>query len=297
MRPTTFVPNPRNFPKQLPHRAPYLLSEHEVVRLLAGTRTINPSRKNPLRHATMRVALLLLYCCGLRRGELLKLRLADIDTEQQVLRIQQTKFYKSRLVPCSSSVGEELRKYLQQRHCQGMPMDPSMPLVWNGRSGRTSGALSPTAISANWFRICRCAGVLDHRGRAPRIHDLRHSFAVTALRRGYDAGQHPQATLPRLARYLGHASPAFTHYYLKFTEPLYQAASARFHRHCVGSLILSTIAHWLGHSSINTTHKYVTIDLEAKRAAIAKAEPIAVKSAKSRRWKTDEDLLQWLQSL
>jgi integrase/recombinase XerD len=237
MRPTTFVPNPRTFPKQLPHRAPYLLCEHEVVRLLAGTGTINPSRKNPLRHATMRVALLLLYCCGLRRGELLKLRLADIDTEQQLLRIQQTKFYKSRLVPFSSSVGEELRKYLQQRHCQGMPMDPSMPLVWNGRSGRTGGALSPTAISANWFRICQCAGVLDHRGRAPRIHDLRHSFAVAALRRGYDAGQHPQATLPRLARYLGHASPAFTHYYLKFTEPLYQAASARFHRHCVGSLI------------------------------------------------------------
>ena len=158
MRPTTFVPNPRNFPKQLPHRAPYLLSEHEVVRLLAGTRTINPSRKNPLRHATMRVALLLLYCCGLRRGELLKLRLADIDTEQQLLRIQQTKFYKSRLVPCSSSVGEELRKYLQLRRRQGMPMDPSMPLLWNGRSGRTSGALSPTAISANWFRILPMRG-------------------------------------------------------------------------------------------------------------------------------------------
>jgi integrase/recombinase XerD len=60
---------------------------------------------------------------------------------------------------------------------------------------------------------------------------------------------------------------------------------------------LSTLAHWLGHSSINTTHKYVTIDLEAKRAAIAKAEPIAVKSAKSPRWKTDEDVLQWLESL
>jgi len=60
---------------------------------------------------------------------------------------------------------------------------------------------------------------------------------------------------------------------------------------------LSTIAHWLGHSSINTTHKYVTIDLEAKRVAIAKAEPIAAKSAKSLRWKTDENLLQWLESL
>src|SRR5258708_26615542 len=121
MWPTTFVPNPRPFPKQLPHRAPYLLSEPEVARLLAGPRPINPSRKNPLRHATMRVALLLLYCCGLRRGELLKLRLADIDTEQQLLRLQQTKFYNSRLVPFSSSEGEEIQNYLHQLPSQGMP--------------------------------------------------------------------------------------------------------------------------------------------------------------------------------
>jgi len=59
---------------------------------------------------------------------------------------------------------------------------------------------------------------------------------------------------------------------------------------------LSTIAHWLGHNSINTTHKYVTIDLEAKRAAIAKAEPVT-KSAKQPRWRTDKDLLTWLESL
>ncbi|MEA3212300.1 MAG: hypothetical protein QOE70_5357 [Chthoniobacter sp.] len=60
---------------------------------------------------------------------------------------------------------------------------------------------------------------------------------------------------------------------------------------------LSTIAHWLGHSSINTTHKYVTIDLESKRAAIAKAKPITARSNGLRRWRTDEDLLKWLESL
>ena len=59
---------------------------------------------------------------------------------------------------------------------------------------------------------------------------------------------------------------------------------------------LSTIAHWLGHTSINTTHKYVTIDLEAKRAAIAKAEPVT-KSKRLPRWRTDNDLLTWLESL
>jgi site-specific recombinase XerD len=59
---------------------------------------------------------------------------------------------------------------------------------------------------------------------------------------------------------------------------------------------LSTIAHGLGHTSINTTHKYITIDLEAKRAAIAKAEPVT-KSKSLPRWRTDNDLLAWLKSL
>jgi site-specific recombinase XerD len=60
---------------------------------------------------------------------------------------------------------------------------------------------------------------------------------------------------------------------------------------------LSTIAHWMGHSSINTTHKYVTIDLEAKREAIAKAKPIGIKSVKTPPWRPKEDLLSWLESL
>ena len=60
---------------------------------------------------------------------------------------------------------------------------------------------------------------------------------------------------------------------------------------------LSTIAHWLGHSSINTTHNYVSIDLEAKRAALAKAAPITTKAPPARRWKPGEDLLKWLESL
>jgi len=207
-----------------------------MAQILAGTRTINPNRKHPLRPQSMRLALVLLYCCGLRRGELLHLRLADIDTDQMVLRINQTKFYKSRLVPLSPSVARELRTYLQKRQRRGLPMDSSAPLLWNGRTRSTAGALSKTAITANWFRICHCAQVFDHRGRPPRLHDLRHSFAVAALRRGYRGGRDAQATLPRLSRYLGHASPLFTHYYLKFTEPVRRAAGDRFRQHLVPSL-------------------------------------------------------------
>ncbi len=232
-----FVPDLRSFPKVLSAKAPCLLSSVEMAKLLEGTRTINPNRKNPLRPQTMRLVLLLMFCCGLRRGEVLRLCLADIDLSQEVLRINQTKFHKSRLAPLSPSVAKELKAYLRQRKRLGMPMEPQAPLLWNGRCDRTGGALSQTAITANWFRICHCAQVFDHRGRPPRIHDLRHSFAVEALRRGYAAGRDAQATLPRLARYMGHVTPAFTHYYLKFTEPIRQAASDRFRRTLAPSLM------------------------------------------------------------
>ena len=236
---TGFVPDLHLFPKALGPKMPCLLSEAQMVQILAGTRTINPNRKNPLRPQTMRLALVLLFCCGLRRGELLRLHLADIDTDQMVLHINQTKFYKSRLVPLSSSVAKELRTYLHQRQQKGLPTEPTAPLLWNGRAGRTGGALSATAITANWFRICHCAQIFDQRGRPPRIHDLRHSFAGAVLQRGYQAGRNAQTTLPRLARYLGHASPQFTHYYLKFTEPLRHAANDRFRQRLVPSLFAS----------------------------------------------------------
>jgi site-specific recombinase XerD len=237
-----FVPDLRKFPKMLPPRVPYLLSAGEMAQVLEGIRTIHPNRKNPLRPQTMRLGLLLMFCCGLRRGELLRLQLADIDTNQQCLRLNQTKFHKSRLVPFSPTVAEELRTYLQQRSQKGLPMEPTSPLLWNGRAGRFGGALSPTAILANWVRICRCAQVLDHRGRPPRIHDLRHSFAVAALQQGYEIGCDAQATLPRLSLYLGHVSPVFTHYYLKFTEPISRAAGDRFHQQFGKSLVVPILS-------------------------------------------------------
>ena len=235
-RPATFVPDVRTFPRKLDHQAPFLLTKPEVARILFKTATLKVGWQNSFRRPTMRLAWILLYCCGLRRGELLHLRLADADMDQGVLRINETKFHKTRLVPFSSSVREELRRYLRQRRRQGFPMDGSTPLLWNGRQGDEGGPISPATLTSNWVGACQSAGVFSHHGRTPRIHDLRHSFAVEALRQGYRRGSEPQATLPRLARYLGHVSPDFTHHYLKFTEPLRTAASKRFHRVAIASL-------------------------------------------------------------
>jgi integrase len=235
-RPATFVPDVRTFPRKHDHQAPFLLTKTEVARILCKTTTLKVGWQNSFRRPTMRLAWILLYCCGLRRGELLHLRLADVDMEQGVLRINETKFHKTRLVPFSSSVREELRRYLRQRRRQSFPMDVSTPLLWNGRQGDEGGPISPATLTSNWVCACQSASVFSHHGRTPRIHDLRHSFAVEALRQGYRRGSEPQATLPRLARYLGHVSPDFTHHYLKFTEPLRTAASKRFHRVAVASL-------------------------------------------------------------
>lgn len=231
--PGIYIPDLRTFPKELPHQAPYLFSPHEVARLLASTDQLRSKEKVPLHSAAIRIALLLAYCCGLRNSELRKLRLGDYDEDAKVLRIAETKFYKSRFVPVSASVACEIKCYFTARRMANMPSDATSPLLWTGYFGRNGAplALSSAQFWAIFKKVCRQARVIDHRGRTPRLHDLRHGFAVEALRRGYRAGRHAQEVLPRLACYMGHTSSQFTHYYLKFTEPLRCVAGDLFRRY------------------------------------------------------------------
>jgi integrase len=236
LQPATFVPDPSTFPKPWPTKLPCLLSPLQVGHLLAATRCLEPSAHDPLQAQSMRLALIFMFCCGLCRREVRRLHLADLDLKQQVLHIHESKFHKSRLVPLAPSVAQELQTYLRQRARHQLPIEPTAPFLWNGRTNHTSGPLGPSAVASRWHRICREAQIFDSRGHPPRLHDLRHSFAVEVLRRGYAAGRDAQATLPRLARSLGHACPAFTHRYLKFTEPIRLAASVRFY-HAVARIL------------------------------------------------------------
>jgi len=96
----------------------------------------------------MRLAVIVMFCCGLRHGEVLRLRLADFDLHQKLLHINQSKFHKSRLVPMSASVTQEVQTYLRQRAQHGMPIEPTSPFLWNGHINHKSGALGPIAISS-----------------------------------------------------------------------------------------------------------------------------------------------------
>ncbi len=224
----TFIPDRLTFPKAAPGISPRLISEAEMGRVLAVASQLPPSADNPIRRETFRIGLILLFCCGLRRGELLRLRLGDIQQEQTLLDIRPSKFHKSRLLPLSKSVTLEMRRYLQTREQRTFPMAPESFLMWSRQ--RSPEVYAATALSGIWHRLCVSAHVVTDQGHPPRLHDIRHSCAVLALQRWYAQGVDVQAKLPHLATYLGHVSPVSTHHYLKLTPELRQVASQRFHQ-------------------------------------------------------------------
>jgi integrase len=99
--PTCFVPDPLCFSRPHPYRDPVIVTPGQVARMLAAANSLEPTPDSPLRPAVMRIALVLLYTAGLRRGELLRLTLDDIDPRAGVLQIRASKFHKSRLAPLS----------------------------------------------------------------------------------------------------------------------------------------------------------------------------------------------------
>ena len=224
--PSCFVPDPNRFPRSHPHQAPVIVAPDQIARMLLAADAVRPSVNSSLRPKVLRLATVLLYSAGLRRGELIGLQLGDVNPRDAVLRIRQSKFHKSRWVPLSRDAGAELRHYLQQRQRQwGMPA-PCDPLLCHG-TRRCSG-YTGTGLSDGLHELMEAAGVHGWDGRRPRIHDLRHSFAIQCLLRWYRQGADVQSQLPKLAMYMGHVSIASTAYYLRWIPELAQAASDRF---------------------------------------------------------------------
>jgi integrase/recombinase XerD len=229
----TYLPDLATFPKPCPYLTPRLVTPAEMGRVLATAQRLPPSHTNPVRAQTVHLALVLLFCCGLRRGELLRLQLRHFDGKEAVLRIEATKFHKSRLVPLAASVAQEMRSFVELRRRHRLPVHPDSPLLWNNRRPAPDDCYCAVALNANWQQLCLAAGILDGQGRPPRLHDLRHSFAVSALHRWYQQGVEVQAKLPHLATYLGHVCAVSTHHYLHLTPDLRAAASQRFHQYAL----------------------------------------------------------------
>lgn len=234
--PQCFVPDPRFFPPYHQRLTPYIFSEDDVVKMLGAASRLKPNPASPLRPEVTRLAIVLLFTTGIRRGELLNLTLGDYNPHESTLHIRETKFYKSRLLPVNGDIADEIERYLQVRARRRFPVSADMPLIWNATGGGRG--YTGTGLTYCVRPLLEQCGITTKTGKTPRIHDLRHSFAVNALLRWYRAGADVEAKLPLLATYLGHGSALSTHHYLHLIEPLRTAANERFENH-YGGLVSS----------------------------------------------------------
>lgn len=232
--PGCFVPDPSAFARPQPHPPPVIITPGQVARLLRAADELEPSRYSPLRPAMMRIAIVLLYTAGLRRGEVVRLQLADVDAQHGVLHIRQSKFHKSRWVPLSRDAIGELHCYLRRRLRKPYDLQPTAPLLCNASPCyRHDGwhAYTGAGLAEVLRNLFDRAQVHDAQGHLPRVQDMRHSFAVEALSRCYRKGGDVQTHLPKLALYMGHVSIVSTAYYLHFVPEVAALASKRFARH------------------------------------------------------------------
>ena len=228
--PTCFLPDPRQFPPLQPRPRPHIFSEDEIARLLLTADTLEPNALSPLHRQVARIAVVLLYTTGLRRRELVRLTLGDYDACGRVLLVQESKFYKSRLIPLSDDAVVEIDRYFKDRGRPAFPCGADAPLLLHNH-GRLTGYSGP-GLGHLMRKIFRAAGIRNSSGRSPRVHDLRFTFAVHAMLRWYRSGVDVQARLPALSAYMGHASIVSTQYYLIFFDAIAEAAGNRFNEHC-----------------------------------------------------------------
>ena len=199
---------------------PRMLTDEELRRFFQAVDALGPTARSPLRHLIMPEVFRLLFGCGFRVGEVLKLRVRDVDLNQGVITVRQGKGRKDRLVPPALPLVGRLRKYATR--FENRPPDAAF------FPGPNGGPFSLRTVYTLFRRLLLQCGIPHAgRGKGPRIHDLRHLFAVHALRRWYRDGEDLDAKLPLLATYLGHRHLSGTQRYFHLTAELFPEITAR----------------------------------------------------------------------
>lgn len=223
--PKTYIPEGHLLPAARSDFHPHIYTLEEVMQLMDAARCLPPT--GSLRPHTYSTLIGLLWVSGLRGGELVRLNVEDVDLEKGVLHIRQTKNFKSRLVPLTDSARMALMAYRDVRARLGMEQGLQAPFFINERQHRCS----RRTVIGTFRMLTRQLGLMSAYGREPRLHDLRHTWATRCLAASYENGQDPNATLPVLATFLGHANIACTTIYLHPATELLVQAGTRFLDH------------------------------------------------------------------
>jgi integrase/recombinase XerD len=220
---------PTEIPKRPQSFIPHIYTMDELRRILRAT--ANQSDRCKIEAHTMWFLILLLYGAALRVSEAISLTIHDIDLNQNVLTIRDTKFFKTRWVPISPDLRKAFDAYLKIRAGRNHPTPPEAFLLLT----KDSQPIKLNRASESFKRLCKDAKVCrKDKGRyGPRLHDLRHSFAVHRLVACYREGGNVGQLLVQLSTYLGHVQLASTQYYLTLTPELLRHVSIRFENYAI----------------------------------------------------------------
>lgn len=208
-------------PKVHDDYVPYLFTDDELHKIFDSADSIvqNDKKADPNLVIEFPVIIRLLYSCGLRIGETLKLKMSDVDLTNGILRMLNTKGDKHRLVPISDGMTNILQKY-----CMAMGLLKNHN-SWLFPSSIHAGHISDSSVKHRFEKILKDNGIqLNNRKkyeRGPCLHCFRHVFAFKSFAQAERAGRHLDDAIPYLSIYLGHDSLDETSKYLKFSNELF----------------------------------------------------------------------------
>ncbi len=208
---------------------PYIFSKPEIETLLSVASALPPLKS--LRPHTYRILFGLLYTTGIRIGEAFALTIKDFQRKFNLLYIAEGKFRKARWIPLHPSTSLMLNQYIELRLKNGSKTSDS-PLFINLQGHN----LRHSTVYKTFRQVLEKCGITHNKYIGPRIHDLRHTFAVHRLLAWYQDKQDVNSKLPALATYMGHVSVSSTHIYLRPTAELLEEVNNRFHDHYLNNI-------------------------------------------------------------
>ena len=226
IEPKTEVP-PTGLVRRGHRPQPYIYSDEEIIRILNAARQYPSTRRYALKPHTLYCLFGLLSVTGMRLTEALNLKAEDIDWAHGVLTVGRAKFQKTHLVPLHESALRQLRAYIKRRD-QFFAERPWRQPVNRIFVSTHGAALTSNEVGHDFRMLTRRIGIrAAGASRGPRIHDLRHRFAVSTLLRWYRKGKNVDSLLPVLSTYVGHVFISGTYWYLTCTPELMRAAGKR----------------------------------------------------------------------
>jgi len=225
--PATEIPPAGLIPTPSHRVVPYIYTADDIAGLLTAAGRLPTAH----RADTYQTLIGLVAVTGMREGEAVRLDRDDVDLEQGLLTIRDSKFGKSRQIPVHASTVEALAGYAARRDARRPRPDgratrhaPSRASFFTSSTGTR---LLRDNVSTVFGCLVRDAGLVGSSHRRPRLHDLRHSFAVHTLIRWYRQGLDVEQRLPLLSTYLGHIAPKSTYWYLSAVPELLELIAER----------------------------------------------------------------------